>query len=69
MGGLAALTIHTPPPPPPTHTHTHTQNDLSKPLSTENIDNGSGVLFPFWDEGTKMVYLCGKVSKSWVNFY
>ena len=28
----------------------------------ENIDNGMGVLFPFWDEGTKMVYIVGKVS-------
>ena len=35
--------------------------DLSKSLTTENIDTGSGVLFPFWDEGTKMVYVAGKV--------
>ena len=35
--------------------------DLSKPLATENIDTSSGVLFPYWDEGTKMVYLVGKV--------
>jgi hypothetical protein len=34
--------------------------DLSKPLTLENIDSGSGVLFPFWDEGTNMVYLVGK---------
>lgn len=33
---------------------------LSAPLTKENIDNGSGVLFPFWDEGTHMVYLVGK---------
>ena len=37
------------------------QNDLSKPLAMENIDTGSGVLFPFWDEGTRVVYIIGKV--------
>ena len=35
--------------------------NLSKSLCIENIDQGSGVLFPFWDEGTKMVYIVGKV--------
>ena len=37
------------------------QNDLSKSLAMENIDSASGVLFPFWDDGTNMVYLVGKV--------
>ena len=32
-----------------------------KKLAGENIDSSSGVQFPFWDEGTKMVYLVGKV--------
>ena len=44
-------------------------NDLSKPLTQENIDTASGVLFPFWDEGTKMVYLIGKVSSFIYNIY
>ena len=35
--------------------------DLSKPLTMEKIDSSSGVLFPFWDEGTGMVYALGKV--------
>jgi hypothetical protein len=35
-------------------------NDVTKPLTMENIDSGMGVLFPFWDEGTKMVYIVGK---------
>jgi len=35
--------------------------DLSKALTMENIDTGSGVQFPFWDEGTHMIYLVGKV--------
>lgn len=37
------------------------QDNLDKPLCIENIDSSSGVLFPYWDEGTKMVYLVGKV--------
>ena len=37
------------------------QSDLSSSLAMENIDSASGVLFPFWDEGTNMVYLVGKV--------
>ena len=38
------------------------QKDLSKAITMENMDNGMGVLFPFYDEGTKMVYLVGKAS-------
>lgn len=40
---------------------TTVQDQLDKPLAMENIDSASGVLFPFWDEGTHMVYLVGKV--------
>ena len=36
--------------------------NLGKALTMENIDTGSGVLFPFYDEGTKMVYVAGKAS-------
>uniref|UniRef100_T1JFZ6 Coronin n=1 Tax=Strigamia maritima TaxID=126957 RepID=T1JFZ6_STRMM len=36
------------------------QKDLSKPLRIENIDSSSGVLFPYYDFDTKMVYLAGK---------
>lgn len=35
-------------------------NDLSKSLTMQNIDTGSGVLFPFWDDGCKVVYVIGK---------
>lgn len=35
--------------------------DLSKPLKMEMIDTGSGVLFPFFDPSTNMIYLAGKV--------
>ena len=35
-------------------------------LAMENIDTASGVVFPFYDEGTNMVYLVGKVSVGFV---
>ncbi|XP_013863236.1 coronin-2A [Austrofundulus limnaeus] len=36
------------------------QDDLSKPLLQENLDGSSGVLFPFYDPDTHMLYLAGK---------
>lgn len=36
------------------------QHDLSQPLTIENIDSSSGILFPFYDHDTRMVYLAGK---------
>lgn len=36
------------------------QHDLKKPLVREEIDNSSGVLVPFYDHDTNMVYLAGK---------
>lgn len=36
------------------------QHDLSKPLTIENIDSSSGILFPFYDCDTRMVYIAGK---------
>ncbi|TNN89459.1 Coronin-2A [Liparis tanakae] len=36
------------------------QDDLSVPLSQENLDGSSGVLFPFFDPDTHMLYLAGK---------
>jgi coronin-1B/1C/6 len=35
-------------------------NDLSKPIKTEFLDTSSGVLMPFYDLDTKMLYLAGK---------
>ena len=34
--------------------------DISKPLKMEMIDTASGVLFPFFDSNTNLVYLAGK---------
>ncbi|XP_076342004.1 coronin-2B-like isoform X1 [Tachypleus tridentatus] len=36
------------------------QFNLSSPLRIENIDSSSGVLFPYYDHDTKIVYLAGK---------
>lgn len=36
------------------------QHDFTKPLRSENIDSSSGVLFPYYDHDTKMVYIAGK---------
>ncbi|KAI1280679.1 Coronin-2B [Halotydeus destructor] len=44
------------------------QSDLSKPLRLENIDSSSGVLFPFYDHDTKMVYVAGKGDGS-IRYY
>lgn len=37
------------------------QEDLSEPLLEEDLDGGSGVIFPFYDADTHMLYLAGKV--------
>nr|XP_019956886.1 PREDICTED: coronin-2A isoform X1 [Paralichthys olivaceus] len=36
------------------------QDDLSVPLLEENLDGSSGVLFPFYDPDTHMLYVAGK---------
>ncbi len=38
------------------------QEDLSMPIMEEDIDGLSGLLFPFYDADTHMLYLAGKVS-------
>lgn len=40
------------------------QDDLSVPLTEEDLDGSSGVLFPFYDSDTNMLYVVGKVSLS-----
>lgn len=35
-------------------------SDLSAPLKLEMIDTGSGVLFPYYDNDTQLVYVAGK---------
>ncbi|XP_064357279.1 coronin-2A isoform X2 [Dromaius novaehollandiae] len=36
------------------------QNDLSVPLMEEDLDGSSGILFPFYDSDTHMLYVVGK---------
>ncbi|XP_018332075.1 coronin-2B isoform X2 [Agrilus planipennis] len=36
------------------------QNDLSTPLTTDTIDSSSGVVFPFFDPDTNILFLAGK---------
>lgn len=36
------------------------ENDLSQPLTTDTIDSSSGVVFPFFDPDTNIVFLAGK---------
>lgn len=38
--------------------------DLAAPLKTENLDTSSGLLMPFYDNDTKMLYVAGKVCTS-----
>lgn len=38
------------------------QEDLSQPSYSEDLDGSSGVLFPFYDPDTHMLYIAGKVS-------
>ena len=45
-----------------------TQQDLRMPLRLENIDSSSGVLFPFYDHDTGMVYVAGKGDGS-IRYY
>jgi hypothetical protein len=34
--------------------------NLAEPLRSESIDTGSGVLFPYYDKDTRMIYVAGK---------
>jgi len=36
------------------------QDDLSEPLTVHNVDSSSGVLFPYYDHDTRIVFLAGK---------
>ena len=36
------------------------QKNLSKPLALVEIDSSSGILFPFYDHDTRVLYLAGK---------
>ena len=44
------------------------QDDFSKPLTIEDIDQSNGIIFPFYDVDTGMMYLCGK-GDSVIRYY
>lgn len=37
------------------------QNNLSAPLVMEELDSSNGIIFPFYDQDTNVIFLCGKV--------
>lgn len=43
--------------------HLTLQKHLEEPLSLQELDTSSGVLLPFFDPDTNIVYLCGKVAQ------
>lgn len=43
-------------------------NNFSEPLTLQELDTGSGVLLPFYDPDTNVVYLCGKGDSS-IRYY
>lgn len=44
------------------------QEDLSRPLVEEDMDGSSGVVFPFYDPDTHMLYLAGK-GEGYIRYY
>lgn len=44
------------------------EKDLSNSLTMIEIDNSNGVIFPFYDPDTNMIYLCGKGDCT-INYY
>jgi hypothetical protein len=40
---------------------------INKPIKTLQLDTSSGVVMPFYDNDTKMLYLAGKVV-FWIRF-
>lgn len=40
----------------------HLQQAMDEAISVHEMDTSNGVLLPFYDPDTNVVYLCGKVS-------
>lgn len=38
------------------------QQNMEEPMTVHELDTSNGVLLPFYDPDTNVVYLCGKVS-------
>lgn len=39
----------------------YSQRNMDEPVTVHEMDTSNGVLLPFYDPDTNMVYLCGKV--------
>ena len=40
------------------------QDNMDEPINVQEMDSSNGILLPFYDPDTNIVYLCGKVSKA-----
>lgn len=38
------------------------QDNMDEPICVQEMDSSNGILLPFYDPDTNVVYLCGKVS-------
>ena len=39
-------------------------DNMDEPINIQEMDSSNGILLPFYDPDTNIVYLCGKVSKA-----
>lgn len=39
----------------------HFQKNMEEPIALHEMDTSNGVLLPFYDPDTNIIYLCGKV--------
>lgn len=44
------------------------EENLKAPLSVETVDSSSGVIFPYFDPDTNVLYLAGKVCSYILKF-
>ena len=40
------------------------QKNMEEPIALHEMDTSNGVLLPFYDPDTSIIYLCGKVSSN-----
>ncbi len=45
------------------------QDNMEEPVSVHEMDTSNGVLLPFYDPDTNVVYLCGKVNAAHTLMY
>lgn len=46
----------------PPHTALTPQKNFEEPIALQEMDTSNGVLLPFYDADSSIVYLCGKVT-------